>query len=421
MQNKLSGMRMRFAVAVAAFALLAILAQSIALVLVFKEKEEEFIDDLLGEQISESMALWASHPEEALAVPASMRLFRIARQASPPADMPAAVAGLSVGNHEVWLEGREQHVAVRDDGSARYVLVHDVEEHEFKVQMLISIVLTGAIVLVGAVLFGSYFLAGQLVQRVERLAAKVAADAPGTLIEPGMEDELLALAGALEAARARQAQALERERGFAANVSHELGTPLTAIRTDAELIAAQPGLPEAVLRRANRIMGSVDRMHATAASLLLLAREAQPRERQSVVLKPLLLSLWESLTSTQAGVASPLGCELADACCVQGDPAFVELILRNVLENALRHSDGGIVQCTVDGQCLRIADHGPGFDEAELPLVFERFHGGARGGHGLGLALVRHACTASGWSVRAANSAAGGLIEMDFAGALRSG
>ncbi|MCK6390097.1 MAG: HAMP domain-containing histidine kinase [Azonexus sp.] len=418
MQNKLSGMRMRFAVAVAAFALLAILAQSIALVLVFKEKEEEFIDALLGEQISESMAQWASHPEEALAVPESMRLFRVPHSSTPPADMPAAVARLSLGNHEVWLEGREQHVAVRDDGKARYVLVHDVEEHEFKVQMLISIVLTGAVVLVAAVLFGSYFLAGQMVQRLERLAAKVAGDVPGPLVEPGMEDELLALAGALEAARARQAQALERERGFAANVSHELGTPLTAIRTDAELIAAQPGLPDAVLRRANRIVGSVDRMHATAASLLVLAREAQPRDCQSVALKPLLLSLWESLSSTQAGSALALDCPLADSCRVQGDPAFVELILRNVLENALRHSDGGQVRCTVQGQRLRIADHGPGFDEAELPLVFERFHGGARGGHGLGLALVRHACAASGWTVQAANGESGGEIDIDFAGAL---
>lgn len=419
MSNKFSGMRMRFAVAVAAFALLALLAQSVALIMVFKEKEEEFIDDLLGEQISDSMALWASHPEQAQATPPGMRLFRIAPHEAPPAEIPKSVVGLSVGNHEVWIDGREQHVAVREDQAARYILLHDVEEHEFKMKMLISIVLTGALLLVAAVLFGSYFLAGQMVQRLERLAARVGDDAPGDLVEPGMADELLALARALDAARHRQALALAHERGFAENVSHELGTPLTAIRTDAEIIAAQADLPEAVLRRAKRIMGSVDRMNATAASLLMLAREAQPREAQPVALRALTLQLWDSLLLTQAGTPASLVCELPANAVVTGDPAFVELILRNLLENALRHCDGGKVCCTLNGHCLSIADSGPGFAEAELPLVFERFHGGARGGHGLGLAMVRHACEASGWTVRAGNGALGGLIEVDFGVALQ--
>lgn len=418
MSHKFSGMRMRFAIAVAAFALLALLAQSVALIMVFREKEEEFIDDLLGEQISDSMALWANYPEQAQAMPQGMRLFRIARQAAAPAEMPKSVAGLGVGNHEVWIDGREQHVAVREDAAARYILLHDVEEHEFKMQMLISIVLTGALLLVAAVLFGSYFLAGQMVQRWERLAARVGEDTPGELVEPGMEDELLALARALDAARQRQAQALAHERGFAANVSHELGTPLTAIRTDAEMIAAQADLPEAVVRRAKRIMGSVDRMNATAASLLMLAREAQPRETQPVALRVLALQLWDSLLLTQAGTPAQLVCELPAAAVVHGDPAFVELILRNLLENALRHCDGGTVRCTLNGHCLSVADSGPGFAEAELPLVFERFHGGARGGHGLGLAMVRHACEASGWTVRAGNGTLGGLIEVDFGAAL---
>ena len=53
-------------------------------------------------------------------MPQGMRLFRIARQAAAPAEMPKSVAGLGVGNHEVWIDGREQHVAVREDAAARY-------------------------------------------------------------------------------------------------------------------------------------------------------------------------------------------------------------------------------------------------------------------------------------------------------------
>lgn len=415
----LPSMRLRIAVAVAAFSLFAILAMSLAQLQVFQEKEDEFIDGVLGEQIAYSMRLWDSSPELAFPNTPDMRLFRRAHGAPLPEGLPRELAGLTLGNHEIFIEGREYHVAVRDDGKARFTLLYDVEDYEFRFASLAATVVTGGLLLSIVLLLGSYFLAGQLTLRLERLAAKVASDRGERLVEPGMAEELLALARVLEAARARQAQAIERERAFAANLSHELRTPLTAIRTDAELIAAA-AVPDAVLRRAGRIVNGVDRINATAASLLMLAREARPRDAQSVDLAATVERLWENLG---AGSASAVELQLAipEGCCVRGDPAFVELVLRNLLDNALHFSAGGTVRCSVTGTVLCVADSGPGFAAEALGKVFERVYSGRQDGHGLGLSMVRLACEASGWQVQAGNGAGGGEIRVDFGGALVHG
>ncbi len=419
MSRRFTGVRLRIAMAVAIFSLAAILAQSIALLMAFKEKEEEFIDDVLGQQISHSMKVWATHPELAFPNTPDMRLFRLRHDLPPPADLPPAVAALRVGNHEVYLDGREHHVAVRADDEARYILLYDVEDHEFRFEAMASIVMTGALLLSAALLLGSYFLGGQLAAQLERLAGRVARGNEEDLVEPGMADELLALASVLEAAKQQQAQALARERAFAANLSHELRTPLTAIRTDAELIAAAD-LPEGIVRRGNRIMSSVDRINATAASLLLLAREARSGDRQDVDLHAMLGELWTNLSVAQAGAAE-LQLDLPRGTLIHADPACIELVLRNLLENAQYFSHGGWVRCSLAGSRLCVADSGQGFSSEELASVFERPHVGRQGGHGLGLALVRHACEASGWHVRAANAAGGGgQVFVDFGDDLRA-
>jgi two-component system sensor histidine kinase MprB len=86
-----------------------------------------------------------------------------------------------------------------------------------------------------------------------------------------------------------------------------------------------------------------------------------------------------------------------------------------VLANALKWSPAdGTVEVTVDRGTVIVRDHGPGIDEADLPLVFERFYRSpaARGtaGSGLGLAIVRHVLEAHGGGVEAANAADGGAV-----------
>ncbi len=406
-------MRLRIAAALAALVLLVILIQSLILVYQLDRKEEEFINTQLNDQIAYSMEVWSKSPDLAFPNTPAMWLYRIG-QGQPPVNVPPFMAELKPGNHEVYLGSKEYHVAVREDGQARYILAYDVEDHEDRLDELIFVTVLAAVALALLTLLGGYLLAGRLTRRLETLADKVEQEIPGFLREPGMEREVAALAEALDHYRTRQGEMLERERAFAANLSHELRTPLTGIRTDAELLASLPDLPEAVGRRATRIVASVDRVNALASSLLLLAREARPGAATEILLRPAIVSIWESVQlATPKAVEFIL--EVPETAGIKGDPVFFDLVLRNVLDNALRYSDEGRIVCRLNGTRLSVTDSGPGFTAGELEQVFNRFFVGQRGANGLGLALVRHVCLASGWRVSARNApAGGGELTIDF-------
>jgi len=399
-------MRFRVAASLAALALLVLVAQSVAMILLLDEKEEEFIENQLSDQIAHSMAIWRQSPGAAFPNTPSMFLYRVGKGEAGN-NVPALFAGLKVGNHELFQGDKEFHVAVREDEGARYILAYDVEDHESRLDSLMLLTVTASVLLGVLTLFAGYLLAGRLTRRLERLAKRVAADAPGPLAEAGMESEVQALAEALDQYRERQSATLERERAFAANLSHELRTPLSGIRTDAEILATLPDATEAIARRGNRIISSVDRINGLASSLLMLAREAKPGLPEEIRLQPAIESVWASL---MLATPKPVGLrlEIPEASTLFADVSLFDLVMRNLLDNALRYSESGQIVCSLKGSRLSVRDTGPGFAEGDLERVFDRFFIGPRGTNGLGLALVRHVCAASSWTVSARNAPEGG-------------
>lgn len=407
-------MRWRIAVSMAVVVLLVILAQATALLVMFEDKEEEFIDEILTQQIAHSMQLWRSAPETAFPNTPDMRLYRIPLD-KVPADVPEKYRQLPIGNHEIHEGRHEFHVAVRADDTARYVLIYDVQEHEDRIGDLKIILVTSAIPLALTTLLVGFALSGRLAIQLEQLASRVARGRDGSHVQPGMERELLDIARALDTAEARQAELLDRERDLTANIAHELRTPLTGIRTDAELLAALPDVSEAAQRRAQRIIDSVDRISRLSTSLLVLAREAQP-----TLVEPLQLrAAIDAVIADVGGGAGSVLNEVPHDVQVVADAALLDLVLRNLLDNAVRHAAGSPVSCRMANSVLEVHDSGLGFAAEELPHVFDRFYRGVGGQHGLGLALVRHVCNACGWQVAAANHPAGGaVISVELGGSM---
>ena len=413
-------MRWMVALSLAGLALLVLLAQSLSIMLLMDSKEEEFIEHQLSDQIAHSMVLWRQSPDAAFPNTPDMRLYRI-EAGKAAADVPENLAALKVGNHEIYENGREYHIAVREEGGARFILAYDVNDHESRLSSLMLLTVAASLILGLITLYVVYLLAGRLTGRLERLAQRVADDAPGPLVEPGMARELQAVAEALDQARERQALMLERERAFGANLSHEIRTPLTGIRTDAEMLAGLPDLPETIARRGNRIVASVDRINSMATSLLMLAREMRPGASEEISLKLAIENVWDSVLLTAVKPLT-LRLDMPPDCTVMADPTLLDLVLRNLLDNAVRYSEVGEVVCQLNGRQLSVRDSGPGFPEADLERIFDRFFIGPRGAHGVGLALVRHVCAASGWRVSAANPpTGGGEITLDLGLSLKSG
>ncbi|MBV2262786.1 MAG: HAMP domain-containing histidine kinase [Thauera sp.] len=416
-------MRFRIAVSVTAVLVVLIVAQSLALVRLNEEMEEEFIDGTLDEQLHYSIE--HSRRLGTLIGPQTpnMTLYRFAPGETPPQGLRPELAALAVGDHEDWSAGRELHVAVREADGQRYVLIYDESEHRERESAVVATVVIGGLVLTALSFLLVYAIAARLTRGLETLAERVEEGRDGEpFAEDGLDAELLVVARALDRAEARQATVLARERDFNANLSHELRTPLAGIRSDAEMLLTDAALSAKARRRAERIIATTDRTTTLAHSLLLLAREARPQAVEPVNLGAAVRDAWARLHGAGAQVDA-LAIDIDPTAEVAADPGLLALVLQNLLENALRHGEGRALEVALEGRRLEVRDRGPGFGTEEPMRSFERFRrGGGKPGHGLGLALVQHICTACGWTVHAANRPGGGAcLTIDFGAGAGSG
>jgi two-component system, OmpR family, phosphate regulon sensor histidine kinase PhoR len=208
----------------------------------------------------------------------------------------------------------------------------------------------------------------------------------------------------------RRLEVLRRD--FVANASHELKTPVAAVRALAEtLLTALPDDPQAGRRFAERIAREAERLDVLTRDLLDLSRV----ERGTLDVEPVdLVGLAKEVLGGYEDLATErrvrLRSELQQVS-MRGDRAQLGLLLSNLLDNALRHTPAkGTVCVRLDGAdgraVIQVNDTGQGIPAGELPRVFERFYrvdkARARqtGGTGLGLAIVRHVAEAHGGTVR---------------------
>jgi len=416
------GLRVRIAISVTAMLLVLIVAQSLALVMLNEEMEEEFIDGTLDEQLHYSIE--HSRRLGTLVGPQTptMALYRYTPGTAPPPGLSADLAALPVGNHEDWSSGRELHVAVREVDGQRYVLTYDESEHREREAAVVTAIVIGGLMLSALSFLLVYAIATRLTRGLETLAERVEGERDGTpFAQDGLDAELLVVAQALDSAEARQAALLARERDFNANLSHELRTPLAGIRSDAEMLLTDAALSDKARRRAERIVATTDRTATLANSLLLLAREARPQAVEPINLCAAVRDSWARLHPTDATDATDGGLTLHidPRAEITADPSLLALVLHNLLENALRHAEGREIEVVLAGGCLEVRDRGPGFGAGDPMRCFERLRrGGTRPGHGLGLALVKHICSACGWTAHASNRPDGGAcLAIDFGAA----
>jgi len=200
------------------------------------------------------------------------------------------------------------------------------------------------------------------------------------------------------------------QRALVADASHELRTPVTALRTNAELLREDPGGDHrAVL---DDVVEQTEELSALVTDLIELARGDQPDEElQDVRLDALVGEALE-----RAGRHAPdvtFAAEL-EPSAVDGIPERLGRAVNNLLDNAAKFSpEGGRVEVTLRDGALTVRDHGPGVPEADLPHIFDRFYRSPsareRTGSGLGLAIVRQVAERHGGTVAAAAAPGGGL------------
>jgi len=207
-------------------------------------------------------------------------------------------------------------------------------------------------------------------------------------------------------------EALETTRQkFISNVSHELKTPVTAIRIAAENL--QEELPEASQGSALSILRSVDRLTLLLGDLSELSRiesgalRLAPERLDPAAFHRELLTDFRRQHAA-SGVRLEGVATVAEDLVLMVDPLRLHQVLENLVSNAVKFSPpGGTVvldlRCTSLGQEWDVRDQGLGIPEAEQGRIFERFYRAqaakAKPGTGLGLAIVKHLCRLMGGEV----------------------
>ena len=225
---------------------------------------------------------------------------------------------------------------------------------------------------------------------------------------------------ALDEARSEREQSLERQREFVADASHELRTPLTSIHANLELLQATGAGSEDDRHAVDSALSSTKRMSGLVSDLLVLARADAGRQvaRTDLDLARIAAGALEEVEPLAGG--RRLESQLEGPLPLRGNPDELHRMVRNLLENAVRHTpERTTVELTArrdrDQALLEVIDDGPGIPEGIEKQVFDRFVRGdgpsdtaGGGGSGLGLAIVRAVAASHGGSVSAGRSAYGG-------------
>jgi len=246
-----------------------------------------------------------------------------------------------------------------------------------------------------------WFGVGAGLQPLKRLKQEVkqrTANRLEPLAMTGVPEEVAPLAQALNDLFVRLQQAFEGERRFTADAAHELRTPLAALKIQAQVALRSTDQTERQLALENVLRG-VDRATRLVAQLLTLARvdpETAAMDYKPVELRSLAASVMADIEPLAHAKQIEMTLEDCSLSKVLGDDAQLGLLLRNLLDNAIRYTPaGGKVSVSVqntNGISLEVRDTGPGITETEREQVQQRFYritGSGEEGSGLGLSIVR--------------------------------
>jgi two-component system phosphate regulon sensor histidine kinase PhoR len=237
-------------------------------------------------------------------------------------------------------------------------------------------------------------------------------------VSPLLRGEVLLLLR--DVTEAKRAEAIRRD--FVANASHELRTPVAAIRGAAEtLLGGALADPGSARRFVEMVARHAERLAGLTQDLLDLSR-IESGQWSITLTRVGLHGLAQSVLDLHADRAAQKGLrlvrEVPEDLAATADPRALEQVLVNLVDNAVKYTPGqGTVTLGAtreeEAVVITVADTGPGIDRHHLPRIFERFYrvdpGRSReqGGTGLGLAIVKHLTQAQGGEVGVESGASG--------------
>ncbi len=339
-----------------------------------------------------------------------------------PADsMPAKLRSLPLGLHHLDQGESTWHVAVADALDGRLYVLYDsiVIRHQLRdfALALVAIVLGCSLLALLVSRSVARWLVTPLNQLTERLTRWVPSSASAVARQGNEADRLVEVFNRVQD---QVDAAIADQREFSANLHHEIRTPLTVIRSDAELmLRGSVKDPEGMRLRLERIAGLVQEISQSLESTYNLAH-ARFEDDARVHLRSCVDDVFENLRleAGKAGLAFVNAVQAGHEATLSRHALMT--VMRNIMRNAILHAAPAtlVVESTAEG--LRFTDTGPGIEPSELGSVFERYFSNRRadqrGGEaaasvdqtGLGLAIAQRVCVMQSWRLEVLSPVAEG-------------
>ncbi len=330
----------------------------------------------------------------------------------PGAPVPEAYRGFGAGFHELGAGSGFSLVHVSGEPGGRLYLLFDGENVGHLAFVFGLVPLAGVLVVLYLSAWISYRQSRRAVSPVIALARTVQTLDPEHPDKEAFQApeftrdadyEVATLAEALARFAERISAFVERERNFTRDASHELRSPLTVIRIAADMLLSEQELSSPARTSVLRIQRSAKDMEELVEAFLLLARESeQALSRDPVQVNALLRDEIARAVELLGNERIQVNLTEHAQLSVIASERVLSVIFGNLIRNALSYTDEGRVEITVDEDRVRVADSGVGMPEQEIQQVFKPFYRSGdsrRGGHGVGLTIVKSLSSRFGWTV----------------------
>ena len=307
------------------------------------------------------------------------------------------------------------------DGKYRIVVG---QEWDYRQEMALDIVtsqLTPWLVALPLMVLLLILLLSRELAPLKKLARTLQHRTPGSdelLSTVGVPGEARPLVVALNRLFARSHEMMMRERRFTSDAAHELRSPLTALKVQTEVAQLSMGDQESLEKALSQLHFGIDRASRLVEQLLTLSRLdslAQLDDVETLSIADLLQSSVMDIyhTAQQAGIEVRLHLDAQEVRC-KGQALLLSLLVRNLLDNAVRYSPrGSTVDVTLDPRGFTVRDNGSGISAEALSRIGERFYrppGQDEPGSGLGLSIVQRIAALHKMSVVFNNAPRGGFM-----------
>lgn len=336
----------------------------------------------------------------------------LGRTPEESAAIPPEVAALDMGYHVLRTDRGRALVYVSDTPQGRLHLVID-QAHIGQLALFFGLVpLTLVLLFIYLATWLTYRLSRRAISPVIWLANEVSGWDPKNpevdalapeRVPADIEGETLLLSEALYGFGRRMQEFVERERNFTRDASHELRTPLTVIKMASEVLSTDVEMDDYGRRNVDRIQRSARDMEALIEAFLLMARESEnalPADDFAVN-----TVVRDEMERAEALVGEkPITLKLVERAhfCLHAPSKVVAVLIGNLIRNAVSYTDQGSVTVTVDAGEVVVEDTGVGMSEKDLDQIFQPFfraQHGRRGGHGVGLTIVKRLSDRFRWPV----------------------